>query len=307
MTTTTVSAPAVAAAGTVEVTDVTRVFGSTRALDGLDLVLPAGRITALLGRNGAGKSTLLSLLAGRRAPTTGRVRVAGGDPFRDPRSLEQVCLVGDGGGESDTDRVRQRVSLAARLRRSFDRDLAMDLLASLEVDSASRIKELSKGKRAAVGVALGLAARTPVTLFDESHLGMDVQGRYAFYHALVTEALDHPRTIVLSTHHVDEVSRVIEDVAVIDRGRVILHESRDDLLARSAVLTGRADDVGSVLGDVEPLHVRTLGSTCEAIVFDDEVPAIRARARVGQVDTASLGLQDLFVHLTTTITGRRSR
>lgn len=271
---------------TATATDATRDFRKTHALRGIDLVLPPGRITGLLGRNGAGKSTLLSLLSGRRRPTTGQVRVDGGDPFTDAATIQRICLVGDGGGDSDTDRTRTRIGLLTRLRTSFAPELAHRLLSDFDIDPRTRIKALSRGQRAAVAVALGLASRSPLTLFDESHLGMDAHNRYVFYDALLADYVAHPRTIVVSTHHVDELTRVLEDVVVLDAGRVLLHESRDDLVARGAVVTGPDRAVSELVAGTQTLRTRRLGATTEAVVYGDGAADVRRHARAAGVDVA---------------------
>lgn len=284
-------------------TAVTRRFGRAHALRGVDLALAPGRITGLLGRNGAGKSTLLSLLAGRRRPTSGAVRVAGGDPFRDPAAIARVCLVGDGGGDTDSDRLATRVSLLARLRPTFDPGFAHDLLDGFGVDRRARVQSLSRGERAAAAVALGLAARAPLTLFDESYLGLDVHTRQRFFDALLADYAAHPRTIVLSTHHVDEVAPLLEDVVVLDEGRVLHHELVDDLVGRAARLRGASDRVEALLAGWSGAGVgrratRRLGPTTEAVVHGPGVDELRARAAAAGVEATAVTLQELFVHLT---------
>ncbi len=283
---------------TVTVTGATRDFHGSPALRGVDLVLPPGRITGLLGRNGAGKSTLLSLLAGRRRPTSGTIRVDDGDPFTDAATIQRICLVGDGGGDSDTSRVGARIDLLTTLRPSFDPDLAHRLLADFDIAERTRIKSLSRGQRAAVAVTLGLASRCALTLFDESHLGMDAHNRYVFYDALLADYVAHPRTIVVSTHHVDELARVLEDVVVLDVGRVLLHEPRDEVVARGAVVTGPARAVSGLVAGTRTLRTRRLGNTTEAVVYGDGTADVRQRAPAAGVDVTPIGLQDLFVQLT---------
>lgn len=288
---------------TIDARDLTVRFGDTTALDGLDLSLPTGRIYGLLGRNGSGKTTLLSLLAGFRRPTAGSLTVHGHDPFEHAGLMASTIMVGGGlgatvGGSSDSSRVRDKLWFAARLRPRWDAELADELLRRFDLAPRTRVNALSTGQAAALGVTIGLASRAPVTLFDEAHLGMDAPSRYAFYDALLEDYAAHPRTIVLSTHHIDEVARLFEAVVILDRGRVLAQEDTDVLRARGTTVTGPADAVDRVLDGHAVLREQRLGRTKSVVVYGEGAASVRDRARAAGLDLGPVPLQDLVVHLT---------
>lgn len=287
----------------VEVRDLTARYPALRgpgttALDGATLRLEPGRLHGLLGRNGSGKTTLLSVLAAFRRPTSGTVLVDGEDPWENPRVMGGICLVRESGDVQGEVRLSQTIRLLEQLRPTFDRGFAEHLMDTFELDPRKTPTSLSRGKRSAFGVVVGLATRAPLTLLDEVHLGMDAPSRYAFYDALLADYVEHPRTVVLSSHLIDEVQRLLEHVVVLDRGRVLLADEAEDLRSRGTSITGPADAVDAFTAGRRVLSRRTLGRTAQVTVFGelstaDVVAASGAGLELGPVD-----LQDLFVDLT---------
>lgn len=288
----------------VAVDDLTVAFRDVTALDALTLDLAPGRIHGLLGRNGAGKTTLLSVLASFRRATAGTVRVGGRDPWENAEIVRRVCFVHEGttsGDELGT--VSDLLATAAALRPTWNAELARELVAGFELPDR-RVGRLSLGQRSAVGVVLGLASRAPLTLFDESHLGMDAPSRELFSEALLADYLAHPRTIVISTHLVDEAANLFEDVAILDRGRLLLQGSADDLRTRGVTVTGPAERVASVTAGGPVLREQRLGPTVVATVDTAADSAagsdLRQRALAADLEVGAISLQDLFVNLTRT-------
>jgi ABC-2 type transport system ATP-binding protein len=273
-------------------------FGDVRAVDDLTLTIAGGTICGLLGRNGAGKSTLLSTLAGYRRPTGGTVLVDGEAPYENARLMSEICLVRASGDFEGSMRVDETLEVAGLLRPRWDAVLAADLADRFELPARTKVRDLSGGRRSALAVTVGLAARAPLTIFDEPHLGMDVPSRYAFYDALLADYMAHPRTVVVSTHLIDEVASLFEDVVIIDRGRLIAHEPAEALATRGAELTGPSAAVEAATAGMRIVSSRRLGPTRSVVVVDPLDESRRGRAVAAGVDVAPLPLQDLFVHLT---------
>jgi ABC-type transport system involved in cytochrome c biogenesis ATPase subunit len=172
-------------------------YRDVTALDDLSFTLPGGRIYGLLGRNRSGKTSLLSVLAGFRKASGGTVLIDGQPVFENPRITRQVCLIREAGDTGDRDeRVGEALYTASRLRPGWDGDYADALVDRFEVPRRKKLGELSLGQRSTLGMIFGLAARTPVTLFDESHLGMDAPSRAAFHSGSISGPphLGHHRT-----------------------------------------------------------------------------------------------------------------
>ena len=282
----------------VELDAVTVRFGATAAVDSVSTTIAGGRITALLGRNGAGKSTLMSVLAGYRRPSGGSARVDGCDPFEDPRVASDTCLSRECIPSASSMPVKHAIALAGALRPRWDSGYADHLLDRFQIPRCPKVSKLSRGKQSALAVTLGLASRAQLTMFDEPHLGMDAPSRYAFYEELLTDYIAHPRTILLSSHLIDEIANVIEDVVIIDHGHLLFNEPMDDLRARGAEISGPADAVDDVTVGLPVLSERTLGRTRCVVVFHPLDERLRVRAAAMGVDAGPLPLQDLFVHLT---------
>jgi ABC-2 type transport system ATP-binding protein len=279
-------------------------FAGVPALDRLDLRLAPGKIHGLLGRNGSGKSTLAAVLAGFRRPDEGRVLIEGGDlgtaqePYENAVVTSRVCLIRESGDRPDAVQVKQAIGLAAALRPYWDSDLAGDLLDRFEVPLNKKIQKLSRGKKSALGVVLGLASRAPLTIFDESYLGMDVPSRNLFYDALLADYTEVPRTFVLSTHLVSEVSAMLEEVVILDNGRLVTQSPVDSLRGRGASIVGPAAAVDKFTAGFTVLAEERLGGTKSTTILGDLDPALLAQATAAGLEIGPVGLQDLFVHLT---------
>jgi ABC-2 type transport system ATP-binding protein len=282
----------------VELRNLTVRFGATAAVDDLTFTLAEGKIHGLLGRNGAGKTTLLSVLAAFRRASAGEVRVGGDDPYENAKITRDVCFVRDRLDGQDTDRVNAVLDVASRLRPRWDATYAEKLVRLFDVPRTRKVSALSRGQRSAVGIVLGLATRAPLTIFDESYLGLDAPSRYAFYEELLGDYMANPRTIILSTHLIEEVGSLFEDVVIIDRGRLVHHGDVETLRSRGATVTGPADAVDRFVDGLTVLSEQRLGPTKAATVFGHLNDAWRTAARTLGLEFGPIGLQDLFVHLT---------
>jgi ABC-2 type transport system ATP-binding protein len=284
--------------------DLTVRFGEAPALDGLDLRLAPGKIHGLLGRNGSGKSTLAAVLAGFRRPSGGSVLIQGADlgaarePYEDAVVTSRICLIRESGDLVGSASVRNVVGLARNLRPYWDENLAGELLDKFEVPERKKVQKLSRGKKSALGVVLGLASRAPLTIFDESYLGMDVPSRNMFYDALLADYAEVPRTIVLSTHLVSEVSALLEEVVILDRGRLVTQAPVDSLRGRGASIVGPAAAVDGLTAGLTVLAEQKLGGTKSTTVLGDLDDGLLTKAQDAGLEIGPVGLQDLFVHLT---------
>jgi ABC-2 type transport system ATP-binding protein len=279
-------------------------FAGVPALDRLDLRLAPGKIHGLLGRNGSGKSTLAATLAGFRQPDLGCVLIEGSDlgtalePYENAVVTSRVCLIRESGDLVDAAVVKQVIGLAASLRPYWDGELAGELLDRFEVPTNKRVQKLSRGKKSALGVVLGLASRAPLTIFDESYLGMDVPSRNLFYDALLADYAEVPRTVVLSTHLVSEVSAMLEEVVILDNGRLVTQSPVDALRGRGASIVGPTAAVDEFTAGFTVLAEEKLGGTKSTTVLGDLDPVLLAEAASAGLEVGPVGLQDLFVHLT---------
>jgi ABC-2 type transport system ATP-binding protein len=218
----------------IEFQNVTLMYGrddkAKQALNDISFSIPANSITGLLGRNGAGKSSIMAIIAGLRQPTTGKVLVGGANPHENPELAKVIMLAYnrkiDGEEPFNT---RQLLQLHAQLRPNWDEAYAQNLLEVFKVPTNSKPSRLSDGQRAALRTVVGLASRAPITMLDEVYLGMDTVYREVFVRELLADFMAHPRTILFSTHYINEMERLFGGVLIIDDGRVLLHKDADEL------------------------------------------------------------------------------
>ncbi|MGW5359725.1 ATP-binding cassette domain-containing protein [Actinopolymorpha pittospori] len=239
------------------------------------------------------------MLAAFRKPSAGTALIDGQPVFENAAITSQVCLVRETGDAADrSEKVNEALRIARRLRPDWDEDYAARLLDRFGLPLDKRIGDLSRGQRSAFGIVVGLASRAPVTMFDESHLGMDAPSRTAFHDALLEDFMARPRTVVISTHLIEEMSPLFEEVLILAQGRLLIRENAEALRARGAVVTGAADTVDRFTAGLTVLSERSLGPTKSAVVYATLGEARRRQAEQVGLDVAPVPLQDLFTHLT---------
>lgn len=260
--------------------------------------LEENRIHGLLGRNGAGKTTLMQLLTGQEFATRGTIEVFGESPVENARVLDNVCFIKESQRYPDDFRVKHVLRSAPWFFPDWDEDFAADLVERFRLPENRRVKKLSRGQLSAVGVIVGLASRAPLTFFDEPYLGLDAVARQLFYDVLLADFAEHPRTVVLSTHLIDEVSNLLEHVVVIDDGRIIIDADADELRGSAVDVVGARSAVEAFTAGREVLHRTALGGLATATVagLDD---AGRVAAREAGLELAPVSLQQLVIRTTT--------
>ena len=279
----------------ISVAGLTRRYRDQVALDDVSIEIAAGSIIGLLGRNGAGKTTLLRILAGQEFPSSGNVSVLGGAPVENDHVLRRMAFVREDQAYPDI-KVRHALRVASWFYPNWDADVADSLLADFGLPPDKAIKKLSRGMRSALGIVIGLAARAEVTLFDEPYAGLDAVARQVFYDRLLADYAEFPRTILLSTHLIDEAAALFESVVVIDRGRVVLAAAADGLRGVATTVSGPVLAVDEFTAGRPVWNRRRLGSQASVVTVGQLDADRRARARSLGLDLAPLTLQQLVVH-----------
>jgi ABC-2 type transport system ATP-binding protein len=273
----------------IEARGLRKTFGTTVALDGINLRVDEGRILGLIGPNGAGKSTALNAILGLTA-FEGELRVLGRNPWAERDELmRDVCFIADVAVLPRWMRVSQALDYVAGVHPRFDRAKAEGFLAKTEIKRASKIRQLSKGMVAQVHLALVMAIDARLLVLDEPTLGLDILYRKQFYDSLLNDYFDHSRTIVVTTHQVEEIQNVITDLMFINHGRIVLECSMEQFESRYAELMVDSDHLTAAQA-LKPIHTRQLFGR-SILLFDN---ADREQlAALGDVRTP--GIADLFV------------
>ncbi|MEF2976893.1 ABC transporter ATP-binding protein [Subtercola sp. YIM 133946] len=280
----------------VEITNLTKRYGSVLAVDDVSLSLEPNVIHGLLGRNGAGKTTLMQLLTGQDFATSGAISVFGAAPVENSRVLQQVCFIKESQKYPEDFRVKHVFRNAPLFFENWDQAFADRLIADFRLPLGRRIKKLSRGQLSSLGVIVGLASRAPLTFFDEPYLGLDAVARQLFYDRLLEDFAEHPRTVILSTHLIDEVQNLLEHVIVIDQGRILVDSDADELRGSATTVAGTARAVDAFTAGRTVLNRQGLGSLAQATVTrlsDDD----RAAAAAAGLDITPVSLQQLVVSL----------
>lgn len=277
----------------VRLSGVSRRFRRTRALDDLTLDIPAGAITGLLGRNGAGKTTLMSIIAGHDRPSTGSAEVFGNDPFEDAPTMSSISFVRDNQRYPDEFTLRQVLEVAPLFHAGWSADIAEHLVHGFRLPRKTAIKKLSRGQASSLGIVLGLASRAPLTIFDEPYLGLDATARRFFYDTLMQDYLDHPRTILVSTHLIDEMEPLLEHVVIVDEGRLVRTAAADDLRGSAVTASGLTSAVEALTPGHRVLQRRTIGGLTSVVLETPADEELRAEAGRSGVQLTPATLQDL--------------
>jgi len=280
----------------ISVTELTRRYRGQLALDHVTFDLEPGSITGLLGRNGAGKTTLLRILAGHEFASAGTVAVLGASPVENETILRQMVFVREDQTYPDL-KVRQAVQVASWFYPNWSHDLAGALLEEFSLPVNRKVKKLSRGMRSALGIVIGLAARAEVTLFDEPYAGLDPVSRQLFYDRLLADYAEYPRTVLLSTHLIDEAAGLFERVVVIDRGRIVLNSAADDLRGAATSVSGPAIAVAEFTTGRPVWNRRRIASQESAVVAGTLNETDRARAAALHLRLEPLTLQEVVVQV----------
>lgn len=282
----------------VEVNDVSLKYRRVEALKHVSFQLEGGKIYGLLGRNGAGKTSLLSLLASFREPTEGSIRIGGENPFENTRVMQNVSFIYQMDYSDETEKVNSMLKFVERYRPHFDRDYALHLAKRFNLPLDKAVNKLSKGMQSAFNATIGLASRAPLTIFDEAYLGMDAPTRDILYQELLEDQGRYPRTVIVSTHLVSEMDYLFDEILIIHRGSLLLHEAYETLVSRGASITGPADEVDHFVGSLKKLNEQRLGNTKSVTVYGELSEEQKKDAQQKGLEVGPVSLQDLFIYLT---------
>jgi ABC-2 type transport system ATP-binding protein len=288
----------------ISVAGLTRRYRGELALDNVSFDIEPGTITGLLGRNGAGKTTLLRILAGAEFPSAGSVTLLGASPFNSDALLHRMVFVREDQrypnyGLPGGFKVWHAVRAASWFYPHWDAGLADALMADFGLPPGRAVQRLSRGMRSVLGIVIGLAARAEVTLFDEPYAGLDPVARQLFYDRLLADYAEHPRTVLMSTHLIDEAAGLLERVVVIDSGRVVLDAAADELRGAATSVSGPAVAVAEFTAGRTVWNRRRIASQETAVVAGPLDQADHARAAALHLHLEPLSMQQVVVQAST--------
>jgi len=278
----------------IEIKNIQKSFGSIQALQNINLELPAGRIYGLLGRNGAGKSTLLNIITNRIFSDYGHVLVDGRTAAENDSVQQKIYMMSEKNLYPDSLRVRDVFRCTEAFYGSFDQKRALQFCEQFGLDPQKKLRSLSLGYSSIYKIITALCVDVPYILLDEPILGLDAHHRELFYQSLLSLYAKTPRTYILSTHLIEEVSGVIEDVVILAKGRLILHQPCEELLSTGYTVSGPADAIDRLIADRQVIGSDTLGGLKTAYILGRPEDL----ALPENIELSKLDLQKLFIQLT---------
>jgi ABC-2 type transport system ATP-binding protein len=275
-----------------EISGLTHKYNKLTALDGVSLALAPNRIYGLLGRNGSGKTTLLNIISKSLFPKAGRVVMFGAEAFERPSVLRKLCYVREKNMAPPGARARDILMGCRQAYPNWDEKYARNLIDMFSLNISKKYKQLSRGMESTLGLIIGLASRAELTVFDEPSLGLDPAARGLFYDEVRRDIDKYPRTALISTHLIDEVSRLFDEVVIIDKGRILAVSTVETLLSGYISLTGPLNLIEGAMSGLRILRTDELGGAARVISEWD------GRALPGGLIVDSAPLQNVFVHMT---------
>lgn len=281
-----------------ETKDLTKKYKKKLAVNEVTINVENHKIYGLLGRNGAGKTTLLNLLAGQIISSSGSVSIFGENVFENSKAMQKICFVKVKEETHLSNKIKEIFELCNMFYKNWDQKYAEELAGKFQLNMKEKYHKLSHGMQTVVGIIQGLASRAPITIFDEPTTGLDAAHRELFYSLLLEDYGEYPRTIILSTHLVEEVTHVIEGVIIIKEGRLVVQSSVEDLLQQGHIISGRKDKVDEFSINKKVINREVYGKKGIAVIWEELSSDDYYSLKKEGIAVDRITLQKLFIHIT---------
>lgn len=281
-----------------EISNLYKSYGNTHVLKDINLELEENKIYGLLGRNGIGKTTLLNIIGNQIGKDSGKVRLDGEEVFDNSNAISDICLVREKGSGTGDIKVSKIFNAAKVLYKDWDEEYKNYLVKEFDLDIKKKYKKLSRGNQTIVGLIIGLASKARFTIFDEPSLGLDAVYRDKFYNLLLEDFENDPRTIIISTHLIDEVTNLFEEVIILKDGKVFIKDEVNSLMEKSYYLNGKEDLVFPMVNNKNIIYKDKFGSKIIVGIYDNLDREEKFRLREKNIDISPIPLQKLFIYLT---------
>ncbi len=283
---------------TIEVKNVSKNFGKTAALKDVSIIFGENKIYGLLGRNGAGKTTLINIVTNRLFATGGTVFIDGEPAEENDRVQSKIYCMTEKNVHPFNMKVREGFRWAHEFNQGFDMVYAGTLADKFKLDTGKRIKSLSSGYSSIFKLILTLASSLPIVIFDEPVLGLDAVHRELFYRELISRYSEHPCTVIIATHLIDEVADILEEVVILKNGEIILAKPAASVLELAYSVSGDESRVDEYARDKNVIRSEAIGKYKVDTIYQKLDGEDRARISELGLEITPAGLQDVFVSLT---------
>ena len=281
----------------IELKNVTKKFKDKIVFENLNLNIEKDKIYALLGRNGVGKTTLMNIITTRYLTNEGEVNVLGEKAFENENVLGEICFMKDKTEAFRGKKVKDIFKLGKIFYDNWDEDFKEKLLKEFEINEKDRYENLSKGKQSAVAIIIGFASRCKVRMLDEIYTGLDAVVRKKFYKILLEDYMENPRTFIISTHLIGEMSKIFSNVIIMGEKKLLVNEDIESLRKKVLEFTA-GEELEKILEGKNILKSSQFGGQKKMIVFDDFTKEELNRYKENNISIKTLSLQDIFIALT---------
>ncbi|EGW37631.1 ABC transporter ATP-binding protein [Desulfosporosinus sp. OT] len=289
---------------TIQARDVTKSYGKIKAIDHLSFDIEENKITGLIGRNGAGKTTLLKMIAGYIRPTSGELMVHSRNPFNSLEVSAKTIFIDDNMTFSNSLTLKDILTEVSHFYTDWNSDLASGLFDYFSLNPKQPHSNLSKGTKSTFNNILGLASRCPLTIFDEPTTGMDSAVRKDFYKALLKDYIEYPRTIILSSHLLNELEEILEDILLINQGTKRLHLPAIELREFAVGIRGNTQVVLNLVEGKEILYREEFSKGSLYVVLKKELLRDQfEQVKQSNLEVVPVSTDDLCVYLTAKTNG----
>lgn len=282
----------------VKIRDLNKSFGRKKVLNNFSLDIEKDKIYGLVGKNGAGKSTLLKIISCLYVRSSGVVEVFGEEPFENEKILSQMCMISDGDMFMPGMSSFEIFKMAKIFYPNWDENFKEELVEEFQLDPSVQYSSLSKGMKSVVNIIVGLASRAPLTIFDEPYSGLDPINRDIFYKVLLADYEESPRTIIFSTHYLEEFGKLFEKLIIVDKGKLLLCDEMDELKERALYLTGAKGSFEKIKESYNVLNVEALGGLEVVSLFQKLDTREKQEVIKEGFSIENMPLQKLFINLT---------
>lgn len=286
----------------IEIKNINKSYSDIEALKNINLNIEKNKIYGLIGRNGAGKTTLMKIVASQLNPTKGSVLIEGKKIGTNYTDFQNICLVKDSFGKAfETGtliKLKTFFKMASEVYKNWDQKYFDYLCKQFDVNLNKYYSKLSRGMKTAVGLVLGLASRADITMFDEPYIGLDAVSREMFYDELQKDYIKHPRTIIISSHLINELENIFEKVIFIDNGKIIINDEVENVTSNYYLLQGKEKDIEKHLLDFTVMHKEKLGSLASYAVKGSLNETDKKKIIGDNIDINKVSLQKILYYLT---------
>lgn len=282
----------------IEITNLTKFYGKNMALDNLSLNINENKIYGLLGRNGAGKTTLLNLVTNKIFPTQGEIKVDSESVSENENALRKIYYMTEKNLYPETMKVRDIIKWSGEFYPDMNSSLALQLSEKFNLNLNKKFNGLSTGYASILKIILTLSSNAEILLFDEPTLGLDANHRDMFYKELIHHYGDTPKTIILSTHLIEEIADIIEEVIIIKNGKLVIKDTTESLLSSGYTISGKAEDVDAFIQNKKVIGTDAIGKFKYAYVIGTPPSKGSFQVDASELEITKLDLQKLFIQLT---------